>query len=118
MTLDERETIITFDETPADAIIFTYNKTWQIQMEKKLGIKPSWDNGFGGKEYRIPKKRIRMPQAPKKLSPEQKEKLARQLSRGRHEKSIISSKSTTAQGKSQANFFPLRVNHRPTKIGS
>ena len=52
---EERETIITFDETPADSIVFTYNRAWQRQMEK-LGIKPKSNNGFGGKEYHVPKK--------------------------------------------------------------
>jgi hypothetical protein len=32
-------------------------------MEKKLGLKPVMDNGFGGKEYEIEKKRIRPPRA-------------------------------------------------------
>ena len=38
MTLsrEEQETIITFDETTADAIIFTYSKTWQQHLEKRL----------------------------------------------------------------------------------
>jgi len=26
---EEKETIISFDETPADAVIFTYNRAWQ-----------------------------------------------------------------------------------------
>ena len=63
---DERETIITFDETPADAIVFTYSKSWQKHIEGKLGIRGT-PNGFGGKEYRIPKGRIRMPMV-RKLS--------------------------------------------------
>jgi hypothetical protein len=39
-------------------------KTWQRHLEKKLGLKPVMDNGFGGKEYKIEKKRIRPPRAP------------------------------------------------------
>lgn len=95
---EERETIITFDETNADAVIFTYNKAWQKQLEQKLGIKPSMNNGFGGKEYQVPKKRIRMPQPKRTLSPEQREKLVERLAQQRRQKSIIRSKNTTALG--------------------
>ena len=87
LTNDERETIITFDETPCDAIIFTYNKAWQRRLEQKLGIKPTFNNGYGGREYHIPKKRIPMPRVPRKLSPEQGEKLANRLRQARHQKS-------------------------------
>ena len=87
LTNEERETIITFDETPADAVVFTYNKKWQRRLEQKLGIKPIFNNGYGGREYHIPKKRIPMPRAPRKLSPEQREKLANRLRQARHQKS-------------------------------
>ena len=100
MTLsnEEKETIITFDETPADAVIFTYNRKWQTHLEKKLGLKPIMDNGYGGKEYHIPKGRIPLPRVPRKLSPEQREKLVERLRVNRHQKSIIPSESHTAQG--------------------
>lgn len=87
---EEQETIITFDETQDDAIVFTYNARWIRRIEQGLGIKPSLDNGFGGKEYYVPKARIRLPVAPPKvarvLSPEQRQKLAQQLARGRQQK--------------------------------
>jgi len=99
---EEKETLISFDETPADAVIFTYNKAWQKQIEQKLGIKPTMNNGYGGKEYHIPKKRIRMPQPARILSPEQREKLAKRLAQHRNQKSIIRSKNTTGLSVSQA----------------
>ena len=34
LSLEERETVITFDETPADAVVWTYNKSWQKQIER------------------------------------------------------------------------------------
>ena len=39
-------------------------------------MKPVMDNGFGGKEYELPKSRIKPPKAPRKLSTETKAKLA------------------------------------------
>lgn len=101
LSLDERETIITFDETPADAVIFTYNKKWQSRLEQKLGIKPTFNNGYGGREYHIPKKRIPMPRVPRKLSPEQREKLANRLREARHQKSSNSSGNNVTIRKSQ-----------------
>lgn len=87
LTNEEKETIITFDETPADAIIFTYNKTWQTHLEKRLGIRPTMDNGSGGREYRIAKSRIRPPRPPRVLSPEQRRKLGERLRKARQQKS-------------------------------
>ena len=84
---EEKETIITFDETPADAVIFTYNKRWQTHLEKRLGLKPTMNNGYGGKEYHIAKKRIPLPRAPKKLSPEQRKKMGEILQKARQQKS-------------------------------
>ena len=86
LTNEERETIISFDETPADAVIFTYNKTWQAHLENKLGLKATMDNGYGGKEYRVPKKRIRMPLVPRRLSAEQRQKLGERLKKARQQK--------------------------------
>ena len=97
LSKEEKETIISFDETPADAVVFTYNRAWQRHIEKKLGVKPMLNNGFGGKEYHISKSRIRMPLAPRKLSAEQKRKLAQRLTKARLQKSPNSSKKTTAQ---------------------
>lgn len=83
---EDKETVIRFDETPGKAVIFTYNKTWQSHLEKKLGLKCIFDNGHGGKEYEIDKKRIPMPRAPKKLSPEQRKKLSERLTKARNKR--------------------------------
>ena len=88
LTNEERETLISFDETPNDAVIFTYNKTWQNHLENRLGFKPVMDNKYGGKEYHIPKKRVRMPVAPRKLSEQQKQKLRGRLKKARRQKSL------------------------------
>ena len=84
---EERETLISFDETPADAVIFTYNKRWQKHLEQRLGLKPVFNNGFGGKEYHIPKSRIPIPRVPRKLSAEQRQKTGERLHRARQQKS-------------------------------
>jgi hypothetical protein len=73
----EQETVINFNKAEDIAYIFTYEKTWQKHLEDKLGLKPVMDNGYGGKEYEIPKGRIKPPRAPKKLSEEAKRKLLR-----------------------------------------
>jgi len=52
----EQETIINFNKDEAIAHNFTYEKTWQQHLEKRLGLKPTMDNGFGGREYEIDKK--------------------------------------------------------------
>lgn len=96
---EEKETIINFDETSAPAHIFTYSKTWQTHLEKRLGLKPIRDNGFGGKEYEIDKHRIRPPRAPMKLSAEQKRKTADRLLRGRRQKSPNFGGKNTTEGK-------------------
>ena len=72
LTNYEQETIINFNKAEDVAYIFTYDKTWQRHLEQRLGLQPVMDNGFGGKEYRIDKKRIPMPRAPRKLSAEAK----------------------------------------------
>ena len=77
----EKETIINFNEGEDKANIFTYNKVWQRHLEKNLGLKPVMDNGYGGKEYEISKKRIKPPRAPKRLSPEARAKIGKQLSK-------------------------------------
>jgi len=100
MKLDnfEQETIINFNKGEEMASIFTYEKTWQKHLENKLGLKPTMDNGHGGREYHIAKKRIRPPRAPVKLSAEQRRKMAERLRRGRRQKSIISAGNTAAVG--------------------
>lgn len=79
----ERETIINFNEGDNEACIFTYNKIWQKHLEQKLGLVPVMDNGSGGKEYRIDKKRIKPPRAPINRSFESKRKSAEGLARAR-----------------------------------
>ena len=83
LSLDEQETIINFNKGERIAYIFTYEKTWQQHLEKKLKLKPLYDNKHGGREYEIDKKRIKMPRAPRKLSPETKKRLADNLSERR-----------------------------------
>ena len=51
LTAAEKETIIRFDDTNAPASVF----------EGKLGIKPTFKNSRGGKDYEVPKKAIRLP---------------------------------------------------------
>jgi hypothetical protein len=96
----EQETIINFNKDEAIAHVFTYEKTWQQHLEKRLGLKPTMDNGFGGKAYEIDKKRIRPPRAPVKLSAETRKRLAKRLSNGRRQKSIVRSQNNAATVKS------------------
>ncbi len=93
----EKETIINFNEAENVATIFTYNKSWQKHLEKKLGLKPTTDNGYGGREYQIPKKRIRPPRAPVELSAEARAKLADRL----HQSRDPASQNTKLQAKSK-----------------
>ena len=83
LTSYEQETIINFNKAEDIAYIFTYEKTWQKHLEKKLGLKPVCDNGFGGREYELPKKMIKPPRAPRQLSDSTKRKLAERLHRNR-----------------------------------
>jgi hypothetical protein len=75
----EQETIINFNKDEATAHIFTHEKAWQQHLEKRFGLKPTMDNGFGGRASEIDKKRIRPPRAPIKLSAEARAKLAKRL---------------------------------------
>jgi hypothetical protein len=74
LTNYEQATIINFNKEKDVAYVFTYEKRWQKHMENKLGIKPFMDNGKGGREYKVDKKRISMPRAPKKMSDEARKK--------------------------------------------
>ena len=94
----EQETIINFNKAEDTAYIFTYEKTWQRHLEKRLGLKPTMDNGFGGKEYVIDKRRIRPPRAPFNLSAETRAKLANRL----HQSSDLASQNTKLQAKFEA----------------
>jgi len=79
----EQETIISFNKAEDIAHIFTYEKTWQKHLEGKLGLKPVMDNGFGGKEYELPKSRIKPPREPRRLTDSAKKKMAERLHRHR-----------------------------------
>jgi len=94
----EQETIINFNKDEAVAHIFTYEKTWQQHLERKLGLKPTMENGFGGKAYEIDKKRIRPPRAPLRLSAEARAKLAHRLRQSRD----LTSQNAKPQAKSEA----------------
>ena len=73
----EQETIINFNKEEKTAYIFTYEKTWQKHLEGKLGLKPTLDNGKGGKGYEVDKKRIKVPRAPRKATKRNREVLAK-----------------------------------------
>ena len=79
LTSYEQETIISFNKAEDIAHIFIYEKTWQKHLEGRLGLKPVIDNGFGGKEYQLPKSRIKPPRAFRRLSDSAKKKLAERL---------------------------------------
>lgn len=94
----EKETIINFNEAEEMASIFTYNKAWQRHLEKRLGLKPFMDNGYGGKEYEISKKRIKPPRALRKLSPEARAKLReriKKISKKQRQNTAVLRKSDT-----------------------
>jgi len=98
LTSYEQETIINFNKEEKIAYIFTYEKTWQKHLEKRLGLKPTLDNGFGGKGYQMDKKRISMPRAPRKLSNSAKKKLAERL----HQSRVLSAQNLVPVGKSDS----------------
>jgi len=81
LSADEQETIILFNKGEDTATIFTYEKTWQKHLESRLGLKPIMDNGFGGKEYEVPKSRIKPPRVPRQLSEAARKELAERLPR-------------------------------------
>jgi hypothetical protein len=95
----EQETIISFNKAEDIAHIFTYEKTWQKHLEKRLGLKPVMDNGFGGKDYEIERRRIRPPRAPVRLSPEARAKLIKRM-KNMPEKHVFPPKTTAATAKS------------------
>ena len=88
----EQETIICFNKEDSEAHVFTYEFTWQRHIEQRFGVKPIMDNGFGGKEYVVPKSRIGKPLAPrakKVLTEEQKAKARERIvaaQKARHQK--------------------------------
>ncbi len=87
----EQETIINFNREEDKAYIFTYEKAWQRQLERRLGAKPIMDNGMGGKEYLVDKERVRMPQPKRRYSNEVRKKKVEQLNKARSVVKIDSS---------------------------
>ncbi|HEY4712314.1 MAG TPA: hypothetical protein VIH69_06550 [Dehalococcoidia bacterium] len=77
----EQETIINFNKAEDIASNFTYEQAWQKHLERKLNLKPVVDNGFGGKEYKLPQARIKPPRAPRRLSESARKELAERLHR-------------------------------------
>jgi hypothetical protein len=77
----ERETIINFNKGENIAHIFTYEKPWQKHLEHRLGLKPVMDNGYGGKEYLVPKAFIPMPREKRRYSEQTKRKMAARLAK-------------------------------------
>ena len=96
MSKYEQETIINFNKAEDVAYIFTYEETWQKHLENRLGLKPTMDNGAGGKEYELPKSRIKPPRAPRKLSDSAKKKLTERL----HGNRVLSAQNLVPVGKS------------------
>ena len=105
----EQETLICFNRAEDMAYVFTYSKAWQEHLEGKLGLKPVRINSKGGRDYEIDKRRIRMPQAPRKLSAEQKAKMVSRLAAARARKAPCGATAPAAQAKSA----PRRT--KPTK---
>ena len=102
LSSEEKETIITFDQSSKIAVIFTYEKAWQKHLEKKLGLSSTMGNGRGGREYEIDKKRIPLPRAKRNLTPEARAKMSKRLKDARN-KSRFSSNSLTATVKSNSS---------------
>ncbi len=81
LTRYEKETTIGFNQEESIAYVFTYERTWQKHLEQRLGLKPVMDNGYGGKEYQLPKGLIPMPRAKRQYSEQTKKKMAARLAR-------------------------------------
>lgn len=105
----ELETVINFNKEEKLASIFTYEKTWQQHLEKRLGLKPVNNNDYGGKEYQIDKKRIPMPRAPRVLSEETKRKYAENLRKGRRGKVLSTLRMDTRANETKRAGNKTRV---------
>ena len=84
-SLEEQETIISWDKAGDIAIIYTFEPRWQKHIEDVLGIKPSKKTKRGyARDYEIPKKWLPLPRKPRQASPKQREVLsvARQAAQG------------------------------------
>ena len=114
LTSYEQETTIGFNKAEDIAYIFTYEKTWQKHLEGKLGLKPVMDNGFGGRSYEVPKKSIKPPRAPKKLSAEAKAKLA-ERAKGMHQKGNLRAETSITTVKSNTESKNKGRSISPTK---
>lgn len=87
LTNYERETIIRFNEEDREAVIFTYNRTLQRQLDQLTQERPEeitlthseQDSATViAKEYRIPKQWLKV-RPSRILSEEEREKIARRL---------------------------------------
>ncbi|QCX33503.1 hypothetical protein FDN13_07145 [Caloramator sp. E03] len=83
LTLEEKETIIIFNEKDKEAEIFTYNKPLIRKLKKYAeanpeGVKFKKDNGDGGLTFIVLKNWLSV-RPPRKLSTKQKEILVNRL---------------------------------------
>jgi hypothetical protein len=60
LDLQDRETVISFNEADDECAVFTYSRRLQSHLER-LGVEPESQNGFGGASYIIPKSWLRDP---------------------------------------------------------
>jgi len=89
LTKWEQETIINFNKEEKEASIFTYDEKWQKHLESNFGLKPIMDNGKGGKEYLIDKKRIKMPRVARHLTANQRKQSGERLADARNRKKSL-----------------------------
>lgn len=61
--LEERETIILYNDADDTANIYTHDKSLQSHIQKELGVK-AWRTQGLAKDYEIPKKWLRWPRKP------------------------------------------------------
>jgi hypothetical protein len=77
LTLEEKETLINFNEAEPMVNLFTYNQRWQRRLAT-IGIKPIRTEGQA-KEYEFPKKWLRLPVRPRQLTPAEQERRRKSL---------------------------------------
>lgn len=87
LSKEEMETVISFNEADDTAVIYTFSRKWQKLLEDRLGLEPIYKTAEGAREYHLPKSRIPLPRAPRKMSAEQKRNAAERLSKARRQKS-------------------------------
>ena len=110
----ERETIINFNEAEDRAYVFTYNKSWQKHLEEKLGLKPVNANGFGGKDYELPRKMVKPPIAPRKLSAETRAKLSN-LMRQKQDRTVKSQPKQVGVVSKVVRLFDFQIGSKENK---